>query len=298
MRPDPAKTYIVSMSGGKDSTAMWLHLTRELKLPNVIALFADTGWEHQLTYDYLDYLEVEVGPIVRVKPALDFVQLAKKKKRFPSTKARFCTELLKMKPAREWMEAQFASGAIVRENAVQCSGVRHEESPARARMGEWVELDDYNKLPQWRPIIRWTWQEVFACHDRHGVLPNPLYKLGMGRVGCMPCIMANMGELKEIAERFPEVVVKVAEAEVEVSRGDGDPSSFFAADTIPERFRSRTWTHPKTGEVHKVAAAHDVFAYVQLEKAEKQFGGKLPALFEEPDNENLGVCSSIYGLCE
>jgi 3'-phosphoadenosine 5'-phosphosulfate sulfotransferase (PAPS reductase)/FAD synthetase len=288
---------VVSISGGKDSTAMWLHLKHERGIENLIPIFADTGWEHPLTYEYLDYLETAIGPLVRVKPDLDFVELAKKKKRFPSTKARFCTENLKMKPAKAWLEAQFAAGSLVRENTIQCSGVRHEESPARAKMAEFVELDDYNKLPQWRPIIAWTWQEVFAIHDRYGVKANPLYSMGMSRVGCMPCIMANLGEVAEIARRFPDVVEKVERAEAVF--GDAEcPSSFFAPDTIPERFRSKTWKNPKSGEVHKVGSARDVFEYAKLEKPERRFGGKMTPLFHEPENEDIGTCSSIYGLCE
>jgi 3'-phosphoadenosine 5'-phosphosulfate sulfotransferase (PAPS reductase)/FAD synthetase len=45
---------IASVSGGKDSTAMMLALI-EAKL-EFRAVFADTGWEHQITYDYLDML--------------------------------------------------------------------------------------------------------------------------------------------------------------------------------------------------------------------------------------------------
>lgn len=299
MTPDPSKTYIVSFSGGKDSTATWLYLAKTLGLPHVITCFADTGWEHPKTYEYLDYLETVMGPIVRLKPERDFVELAKKKKRFPSARARFCTEYLKMKPAKAWLKAEFEAGRLDPTNVIQCSGIRHEESPARAKMAEYVEIDDYYKLPQWRPIIAWTWQEVFDIHARHGVEPNPLYKLGMGRVGCMPCIMANMPELAEIARRFPDVVQKVKDAEAHVSQSQERPSSFFAADTIPERWRSTTWTNPKTGEVHKVATAQDVFNYVQMSKEERRYGAELPRLFEEPANEDVfGVCSSIYGLCE
>lgn len=294
---DCSKTYLVSISGGKDSTAMWLYLKHELGIQNLIPIFADTGWEHPLTYGYLDYLETAIGPIIRVKPELNFVDLAKKKKRFPSTKARFCTEYLKMKPCREWIRAQIAAGSLVADDLIQCSGVRHEESPARAKMAEWVEDDDYYKLRQWRPIISWTWQEVFAIHDKYQVDCNPLYKQGMGRVGCMPCIMANLREVGEIARRFPEVLEKLTTAEGYVTRGSGQPSSFFAPDTIPERFRSRTYTNDE-GEVFKVATAKDVFEYAKLEKPERHYGGKMTPLFTEPANEDIGICSSIYGLCE
>ena len=47
---------IVSMSSGKDSTATLL-LAIALETENVESVFADTGHEHQIVYDYLDYLE-------------------------------------------------------------------------------------------------------------------------------------------------------------------------------------------------------------------------------------------------
>jgi 3'-phosphoadenosine 5'-phosphosulfate sulfotransferase (PAPS reductase)/FAD synthetase len=297
-KPDPSLTYLVSISGGKDSTALWLHLVRELKLPDVRAVFADTGWEHPSTYEYLTYLETEIGPLSRVVPPLDFVELAISKKRFPSAKARFCTKDLKMRPMRDWIESEAEAGRIDKASLVQCVGVRAEESPSRARMGAFVECDDYYKLPQWRPIIGWTWQEVFACHARHGVKANPLYSQGMGRVGCMPCIMASLPEIGEIARRFPDVAMKVAAAEAVVQEHIGGSATFFANDKIPERFRSISHTSKKDGVTHRLCAALDVFEYAKLETEERRFGGELPKLFEEPPNEDVGVCSSIYGLCE
>ncbi len=289
-------TVLVAISGGKDSTALWLHLSRDLGLTRLIPVFADTGWEHPMTYDYLDYLESKLGPLVRLKPERDFVELAVHKKRFPSTMARFCTTELKMKPMREWLKASFANGTIDREKVVQATGIRAEESKSRAQMAEFVATDDYYKIPQWRPIISWTWNEVFATHDKYGIDANPLYKLGMARVGCMPCIMSNMGELAEIARRFPDVQTKIEEAEAKLASA-GKPSSFFATGTIPARFCSNS-AKGKDGATHAVPTPGDVFSYVQLEKAEKQFGASLPRLFVEPENQDLGTCSSIYGLCE
>lgn len=299
MIPDPSKSYLVSISGGKDSTAMWLYLKRELKLPNLIPLFSDTGWEHPLTYEYLDYLEHELGPLIRVRAERDMLEAATHKGIFPSKMQRWCTRDLKMHPCREWLREQFDSGALKREDVIQCSGVRHEESPSRAKMAEFAEMDDFNKLPQWRPIISWTWQEVFAMHDKHGVEANPLYKLGMGRVGCMPCIFATIPELGEIARRFPEVVDKVAAAErsVAANRKVVRPASFFSSDKIPERFRSMSYVD-EDGVTQKVGSAADIFAYAKLEKPERLYGAAMTPLFVEPENEDLGSCSSIYGLCE
>lgn len=64
---------VVSLSGGKDSTATYLHLLESGTLDRVVAkgglvrrVFADTGWELPATYDYLTDLEARFGPIDRV----------------------------------------------------------------------------------------------------------------------------------------------------------------------------------------------------------------------------------------
>ena len=53
---------VASVSGGKDSTAMCLHL-RELEIP-FEPVFMDTGWENAETYRYLrEELPGYIGPI-------------------------------------------------------------------------------------------------------------------------------------------------------------------------------------------------------------------------------------------
>ena len=52
---------IVSVSGGKDSTATLLLALETNWQADVRAVFADTGNEHELTLEYLDYLEQATG---------------------------------------------------------------------------------------------------------------------------------------------------------------------------------------------------------------------------------------------
>ena len=57
--------HVLSISGGKDSVAAALYL-RETGIEHV-RVFMDTGWEHPDLYAHLDYLEGELGPIIRLQ---------------------------------------------------------------------------------------------------------------------------------------------------------------------------------------------------------------------------------------
>lgn len=66
------KLYIVSLSGGKDSTAMLLRLIEE-KRPIDRILFCDTGLEFPQMYDHLNKLEQYIGrKITRLKAEYSF----------------------------------------------------------------------------------------------------------------------------------------------------------------------------------------------------------------------------------
>lgn len=309
---------IVNISGGKDSAATAL-LATERKAENLVLVFADTGHEHPVTYDYVEYLNREfqrrVGvPITRVKadftrkmetrrqnlqarwekdgvpqeridrvkellrptgiPMLDLCML---RGRFPSTQARFCTQELKLFPIQE----QVIEPLTERYDAVILwHGIRADESPSRAQMPERdVECGAWEPEPSgvliYRPIIRWTADDVFDMHRKHSLDWNPLYEQGMSRVGCMPCIHARKSELAEIARRWPEHFARLAEWEAivgEVSKRG--VSTFFAQDKTPGDNEDLTRS-----------SAHKVREWATSGGQEQLFGGG-------------GQCSSVYGLCE
>ncbi|WP_400192795.1 phosphoadenosine phosphosulfate reductase family protein [Hymenobacter sp. B81] len=121
--------HVVKFSGGKDSLATLLAV--RATQPEYTVVFCDTGWEHPDTYTYLDYIESMIGqPIIRVRNekypgGLPDVVVAKG--RFPSQKARFCTEELKVKPGIDWVLQQT-------EDVVIYQGVRADESAARRHL--------------------------------------------------------------------------------------------------------------------------------------------------------------------
>lgn len=141
------------------------------------------------------------------------VALCVRKKRPPSPKARFCTEELKRKPFGAYVAAKQAEGF----ETVVFIGERADESLARSKKpcDEWD--DDYNALIS-RAIQKWTVLDVIAIHAKFGIPLNPLYYEGMGRVGCMPCILEDKAGLAAIAERRPEAFEKVSRLEALIGR--------------------------------------------------------------------------------
>ena len=210
------KQHILCFSGGKDSTATLIYLVKELGIIP-IAVFSDTGNEAKETYDYVDYisglLESWGGlPVVRVAGEYDYLSLAIKKKRFPSMKARFCTEWLKLIPFLRWVEWQTCS-----ENYIILTGIRRAESKARSKRQEREDENIYGR-PQWNPIISWSAEDVFNIHRKYKVDINPLYKKGFKRVGCFPCCNAGRNELLLIDRHFPDRIDEIREWEARVGR--------------------------------------------------------------------------------
>jgi 3'-phosphoadenosine 5'-phosphosulfate sulfotransferase (PAPS reductase)/FAD synthetase len=311
---------IVSVSGGKDSTALLL-LAIERDTPNLQAVFADTGHEHAQTYEYIQYLNDTVFPIRTIRAdfsrqiagkaefvavkwreqgvpeekvlrALEilkptgnpFLDLCIWKGRFPSTKARFCSEELKRNPIINQVQNPYLDAG---EDVISWQGVRADESPNRALLpeNECKVIDNSTGAELWnfRPILKWNVEQVFAIHAKHGIKPNPLYKQGMGRVGCMPCIHARKDELLEISKRFPEEIARIAEWEKIVAEASKrDAATFFSASDLGE-------TDPA-----KAYEAGNIMQFVKWSQTGR--GGRTMDMFRMQNDGPL--CTSIYGLCE
>lgn len=202
---------IASVSGGKDSAAMSLWLTEQgIEHDRV---FADTGWEHPDTIAYLrGPLTKALGPIHEIRGPRQMEELILHKGMFPSRVRRFCTQELKVFPLAKFVKSRSSELDTEVVNAV---GIRAEESEARSKVPEW-EWQETFECEVWRPLLRWTLDDVVAIHKRHGLSPNPLYLRGASRVGCWPCIYARKEEIRFVAQSDPERISLIRDLEARV----------------------------------------------------------------------------------
>lgn len=275
--------YHVGISGGKDSGAVLLWLVYESGIPKhkINATFCDTGNEHEWTYEQVEMLSQRVHPIETLKPDLDFYDLVRKKGVFPSARRRFCTEHLKIRPSQDHIA--YLSKAY--DAVVAVSGVRADESEDRSKYLEWDFSGQLLTL-QWRPLIRWKYQNVLDIHNKYNIPMNPLYALGAERVGCYPCINSRKKEIRTIALNFPERIQRIEDLEEELWQSGKTPS-FFHSAMIPERFRTRPFIS-KDGESMMVAKISDVVKWSMTGK-----GAKGSYMDDPPEPIS---CSS--GFCE
>ncbi|WP_372178575.1 phosphoadenosine phosphosulfate reductase family protein [Xanthomonas axonopodis pv. phyllanthi] len=305
--------HLVNVSGGKDSTATYLlglESGRDFR-----AVFADTGNEHELTYEFVRRLPERTGgpaiewvradfrarmakhkayvlerwpqmgiPDALVREAAElheptgnpFLDLCITKGRFPSRMAQFCTSELKELPITE----QVVLPMLRRGPVIQWLGIRAEESRHRARQPRINRHESGCYL--WRPIFDWKLQDVWKKHADHGIAPNPLYALGMGRVGCMPCIHTCKSELRSIAERFPGHIDRIERWErVVAAANKRHAATFFPVRKDPT-------------DVDRPGRYSGIRRLVEWCRTAR--GGRQYALFF--DDQAGSGCSSDLALCE
>ncbi|OTQ80491.1 hypothetical protein B6D23_01600 [Gilliamella sp. N-W3] len=326
----PNTINVVLISGGKDSTAVGL-LAKNANVER-LNVFADTGHEHSITYEYVKYLSEILGEIhqvradlskdierkrqyitdhwqdnlisrygfskeratAAVKRALDilhptgnpFLDLCMLKGRFPSTKARFCSTILK----HDAVKHQIIDRLLDRyEEVIIWQGVRAQESPARANLPVWeTDADNTPGLHVYRPILNWSHDQVFSFAKQNGVKPNPLYLQGFSRVGCMPCIHARKSELREIFLRYPYEVARVEAWERLVSLCSPRGCSTFFISTIDPCNSEKNNSNVST-ESHGIRTVKN---WALTTRGGRQFD--LLAGINES-----ATCNSVYaGICE
>jgi len=201
---------VISSSYGNDSIAL-IQWARENQLPDVTVVFIDTGWSAPGWLERVARCEEWVRSIgfavVHIRPDIQFEELMRMKKGFPSQRLQWCSGLLKGLPFLTWIdEADPAREALV------LIGKRREESNDRANIDEYEHNSIYHGGRTLRyPLYLHREAERNELINKAGfeVLPHRSKE-------CSPCINANKKDLMDLS-RFEIDRVKNLESETSPS---------------------------------------------------------------------------------
>jgi 3'-phosphoadenosine 5'-phosphosulfate sulfotransferase (PAPS reductase)/FAD synthetase len=196
---DTTCRHILSLSGGKDSTALALYMRD--RVPHMEYVFCDTGEELAETYDYLLKIEAQLGvKITKLNPERRFRHyLDLYRGVLPDPRTRWCTRMLKLHPFEDYVGEAPVSLYV---------GIRADE-PSRTGY--------VSTKPNIRPRFPFvadgiTHRDVLRILNESG-LGLPEYYKWRSRSGCYFCFFQQRREWVGLLERHPDLYWKAAEFE-------------------------------------------------------------------------------------
>lgn len=189
--------HIVALSGGKDSTAMALRLA-EVEMRDYEYLITPTGNELPEMFEHWKRLAETLGkPLTVLTCGKSLQRLITDMRMIPNFRARWCTRILKIEVAEQYLCAVAP--------AVSYVGLRADEEE---REGMYGEIEGIVKR---YPLREWGWKlsDVLSyLESRCVTIP--------ARTDCAWCFFQRIGEWWNLWKDHPEIFKQAEEIEAEV----------------------------------------------------------------------------------
>ena len=266
---DEKVRHILGLSGGKDSAALAVFMRD--KVPEMEYVFCDTQKELPETYEYLDRLQAFLGkPIVHLNADRGFDHYLELYGGYlPSSRMRWCTRKLKIKPFEDYVGNDIVYSYI---------GIRADEN-----------RDGYiSSKPNIKPFYPFKEAgmreaDIYQTLDDAG-LGLPKYYEWRSRSGCYFCFFQRKAECAGLKEHHPELFEEAKRYE-KFDQEKGVRYTWSQTESLEEL--------ESPGRLEEIKLRHEkALAGKQLEqKGSKLFQIFSETLDEEDDSEPCLVCS-------
>lgn len=214
----PNSRHILMLSGGKDSTALAIHMRG--RVPEMEYVFCDTDKELPETYEYLTKLEYFLGKkIERLRDDRGFDHwLAVYGGYLPSSNMRWCTRMLKMKPFEKY---------VGESEVMMYVGIRADEDRAAYVS---TKPNIHTVLPFKDDGI--TIDGVHRILEESGV-GLPSYYDWRTRSGCYFCFFQRRSEWVGLMEKHPDLFALSKEYE-KINEETGERFTWNQRESLDE----------------------------------------------------------------
>ena len=210
---DKKEYHILSLSGGKDSTALAFFMRDNMPeiFEKLELVFCDTEQEIPETYDYLNKIEVFLNKtIIRLKPEKSFDHLISIYNHLPSIAQRWCTVELKTKVFKKYFDNLSKSKNIDFVNLY--IGIRADEEYR-------TESSKHNsrKIKASYPFVDYGLHKVDIDNilEKSGIGYSDYYKWRK-RSGCYFCMFQSKNDWLNLYEHHPKLFKKAMEYEIDI----------------------------------------------------------------------------------
>lgn len=227
---EKAKKYVVSFSGGKDSSAMLLKLI-ENNEPIDEIIYCDVGKEFPQMYEHIAKLEKYIGQNITVlKSDKDFdyymfdhiktkgKNIGQKGYSWAGIRQRWCTSKLKTDVIHKYIKEKYKNSDVIQYIGIACD--------------ETKRIKDDPKIKY--PLVEYKMTEqdcLEYCYSK-GFDWGGLYQI-FNRVSCWCCPLQSLNELRKLRKHFPDLWQELLDMDKRTYR---QFRADFSVEELEERF--------------------------------------------------------------
>lgn len=207
INPTDYDLFVVSFSGGKDSTLLALWAVENLPLDKLIMVYWDSGWNWPEETKYVRYFAEKYKIKTILFGDLDNTRIREtiKQKGYPFYGNLWCQTLFKVHALNridEYLRSEYG------DNIISLTGIRHTESKKREDYPEYYKS---NGRPFWAPVRDFTDDDLINFLKSHNEKLCPLYNYA-NRTGCAWCCNHDVMVRHFLKFQHPNILCEINEA--------------------------------------------------------------------------------------